>query len=155
MRQVLAALALALTAGQAVAQEPPLRFRAPELVVAIVYDEFEGDRVAISDGIAIRPSSPHDGDERWNASRVFWVDGNGPRPETVGMTQGLVKYEIMDRPTRAFDPPEPGPPPNVPTVVGVMLVEMVAPHRIRVERVMGKRAHEVAGFGGNARFYVR
>lgn len=39
MRRVLAAIALTVAAGAAHAQEP-LRFRAPELVVAIVYDEF-------------------------------------------------------------------------------------------------------------------
>jgi len=123
--------------------------------LAIVYDELYGDLIAISDGIAIRPTSPHEGDEFRNSSRVFWVDGNSPAPETVGMAQGLVKYTIMDRRLPNPWPTDPPQPPFVPTPVGVFLVEMLDPGRIRVERFMNQTAEEVTGFGANARVYVR
>jgi hypothetical protein len=120
--------------------------------LAIVHDELYGDRIAISDGIAIRPDSPHAGDENFLAARVFWVEGNAPRPETVGVAEGLVKYEILQRPPlpTTFDSPT-----MEPTFAGTFLVQMLDPGRIRVERVMGKRPDEVGGFGANARTYVR
>ena len=120
--------------------------------LAIVYDEFDGTRIAISDGIAIRPESPHQGDEVYFGARVFWVEGNTPRPEDVGTAEGLVKYEIMDRHGPGFFDEIP---PGQPEVVGVFLVQMLTPERIRVERVMNVRADDVDGFGANARVYVR
>lgn len=120
--------------------------------LAIVYDELYGELIAISDGIAIRATSPHAGDEAYFGARVFWVEGNAPAPETVGVDQGLVKYAIMDR--RYPNPPELPPPPARP-VVGTFLIQMLASDRIRVERVMGKTPAEVAGFGENARTYIR
>lgn len=122
--------------------------------LAIVYDELYGERIAISDGIAIRPTSPHAGDENYMAARVFWVEGNAPEPGSVGVAQGLVEYAIMDR----FNPsplqPKLPPPPALP-VVGTFLVQILESDRIRVERVMAKTPGEVDGFGANARTYVR
>ena len=120
--------------------------------LAIVYDEFDGTRIAISDGFAIRPESPHEGDEVHFGSRVFWVEGNAPRPEDVGVADGLIKYEIMDRQAPGFFGEVPSEPPEV---VGVFLVQMLAPDRIQVERVMNAMAEDVDGFGANARVYVR
>ena len=120
--------------------------------LAIVYGQIEGDRVAISDGIAIRPESPHLGDERYGAARVFWVKNNEPKPETIGVAEGLVKYEIMEAPPLA---PIGERPPLDPTIKGVFLVQLIEPGRLKVERVMGKTADEVAGFSIAARIYVR
>ena len=117
-----------------------------------MYGQIEGDRVAISDGIARRPESSHLGDERWNAARVFWVKNNEPRPETIGVAERLVKYEIMDAPPGA---PYGNPHPLDPTIKGVFLVQLLEPGRLRVERVMGKTADEVADFSSAARIYVR
>ena len=119
---------------------------------AIVYGHIEGDRVAIVDGIAIRPASPHLGDERWNAGRIFWVKNNEPKPETIGVAEGLVKYEIMDAPPGATIGERP---PLDLTIKGVFLVQLVEPSRLKVERMMGKTADEVAGFSSAARIYVR
>src|SRR5690606_6097664 len=98
--------------------------------------------------------SPHEGDEGYTGARVFWVDGNAPAPESVGVAQGLVKYAIRDR----FYPspllPE-LPPPQERPLVGTFLVQMLASDRIRVERVMGKTPDEVDGFGVYARTYGR
>lgn len=130
---------------------PPYAFDDYSTHLAIVYDEFYGERIAISDGIALRPDSPHEGDENYGAGRVFWVEGNGPTPETVGVEDGLVKYGIIQRPPLRV----PDPPADSDEVIGVFLVEMLDPDRIQVERVMGKTPAEVSAFGGNARIYVR
>jgi hypothetical protein len=120
--------------------------------LAIVYDELYGELIAIADGIAIRPTSPHAGDEHHRGARVFWVEGNTPAPETVGAEEGLVKYAIMDR---LYPNPPDLPPPAARPVAGTFLVQVLADDRIRVERVMGKTPAEVDGFGANARTYIR
>jgi hypothetical protein len=132
---------------------PAIAFEDYSTHLAIVYDDLHGDRIAIADGIAIRPSSPHAGDENFNAARVFWVEGNAPRPESVGPASGIVEYEIMDRPP--LDPFGTSGTEWELDVDGVFLVQMLDTGRIRVERVMGKRASDVTGFGPNARVYVR
>ena len=58
----------------------------------------------------------------------------------------------MDR--RYSNPPD-LPPPPVRPVVGTFLVQMLAPDRIRVERVMGKTPAEVVGFGESPRTCIR
>jgi hypothetical protein len=105
----------------------------------------DGDRTAISDGFAKReiPVPP-----TW----LFWVKGNAPRPETVGVAEGLVKYELMQAPPQA---PTGVRPPLNENIVGVFLVQMLEPGRIQFERVMGKTADEVEGFSENARLYLR
>ena len=111
--------------------------------LAIVYGFLDGNRIAIADGFAQRNGEPY-----W----TYWVKGNEPRPETVGVAEGLVKYELMvARPQAPFSTR----PPLDETVVGVFLVQMLEPGRIRVERVMGKTADEVAGFSDDARIYLR
>jgi len=122
--------------------------------LAIVYDEYYHDRVAISDGIAIRPTSPHEGNEWFHGSRVFWVVGNQPRPEMIGVAEGVVKYEITSRQLPPVWLPDP-PSPFVPEVEGTFLVQMLDATRIRVERVMGETPDEVSGFGDHARVYIR
>lgn len=131
---------------------PPTAFEDYSTHLAIVYDEIFGDRMAISDGIAIRPGSPHAGDENYNAARVFWVQGNGPLPETVDVASGLVKYEILDRPPL---PTTVGGVVGEPRFAGTFLVQLLDANRMRVERVMDRHPHEVAGFGPTARVYIR
>ena len=131
---------------------PPAAFDDYSTHLAIVYDEFDGDRIAISDGIAIRPDSPHEGDDVYFGARVFWVGGNAPRPEDVGVADGLVKYEIMDRLGPGFFGEVPT---EEPEVVGVFLMQMLTSDRIQVERVMNVTAADVDDFGGGSRVYVR
>lgn len=126
--------------------------------LAIVYDEVSGyERITISDGSASRPDSPHEGDKRFGpgSSRVFWVKGNNPRPEDVGITDGMIKYEILDRSYGSYSPGISFPELDELPAAGVFLVEMLDESRIRVERFMDKTADEVDGFGTNARVYVR
>ena len=124
--------------------------------LAIAYDEYYGNKITISDGIAIRPDSPHSGDESTSASQKFWVKGNAPRPEDIGILQGMVKYEIIKRPYGSYSPFGNLPvDPVVRPVVGIFLVEMLDTDRIQIERFMNKTADEVDGFGSNARIYVR
>lgn len=126
--------------------------------LAIVYDEFFGyERIAISDGSASRPDSPHDGDERFGpgSSRVFWIKGNHPRPENIGVSDGMIKYEILDRSYGSYAPGTPISEPETLPVAGVLLIEMLDENRIRIERFMNKTADEIDNFGANARIYVR
>lgn len=126
--------------------------------LAIAYDEFFGyDRIAISDGSASRSDSPHAGDERFGpgSSRVFWVKGNNPRPEDIGMSSGMIKYEILDRSYGSYSPGTTFPELDELPVAGVLLIEMLDENRIRIERFMNKTADEIDGFGTNARIYVR
>src|SRR5690606_23167570 len=127
-------------------------FEDPSTHLAIVYDEWFGDRIAISAGIAIRAPSPHAGDEYYDAARVPSADGNSPAAQTGGEAQGLVKAAIMDR--AQSSPWTPTLPPIL-SVAGTMLVQMPGPGRIRVEPVMGQPRTEVAGFGPTARTYIR
>lgn len=126
--------------------------------LAIVYDEFLGyERVVISDGYAGRPESPHEGDERFTmgAGRPFWVKNNSPLPEGVGISDGIIKYEIMDRSYGSISPGLTIPDTDDLPVAGVFLVEMLDESTIRVERFMNKTADEVEGFGSNSRIYIR
>lgn len=126
--------------------------------LAIAYDEYFGyDRIAISDGYAARPESPHEGDEQFGSrsSRVFWVKGNSPHPEDVGISDGLIKYEIVDRPYGSYSPGISFPDLEELPVAGVFMVEMLDESRIRVERFMNKTPDKVDNFSANARIYVR
>lgn len=126
--------------------------------LSIAYDEILGsDRIAISDGSASRPDSPHDGDERFGpgSSRVFWVKGNSPRPEDIGISNGIIKYEILDRSYGSYSPGISFPELEELPVAGVLLIEMLDESRIRIERFMNKTTDEVDNFGPNARTYVR
>ena len=112
--------------------------------LAIVYDFVDGTKIAISDGSMVSHNPRVD-------AEVYWIEGNAPRPEDVGPGYGLVKYEIRQRwfKNTTYRQHVTG------DIIGTFLVEMTAPGSIRVEKVLGKRAHEVAGFSGAARVYVR
>jgi hypothetical protein len=110
--------------------------------LAIVYDFIDGTRIAIADG-----STRVDGSSE---AQVYWVEGNAPRPEQVGVGYGLVKYEIRWRWFRDQYRSH-----GWSDVLGTFLVEMTEAGKIRVEKVLGKRADEVTGFSEAARTYVR
>jgi hypothetical protein len=111
--------------------------------LAIVYDFIDGTKIAVADGWPLRQGA--------EGAHVYWVEGNAPPPEAIGQGDGLVKYEIRQRWFK--DALYSG---HVTSeVLGTFLVEMFEPGKIRVETVLGKRAHEVVGFTDAARIYVR
>ena len=109
--------------------------------LAIVYDHLKGNRVFISDGSPMRDVPGFEGP---GAPDIWWVVGNAPRPETVGVAEGIVQYKLIS-PAHVAD--------ELKTVQGVMLVQMIESGRIRVEIFKG--VTEAEGFTAAAKVYVR
>ncbi len=109
--------------------------------LAIVYDHIHGDRIFISDG---SPMSDVPGFQDPGRPDIWWVRGNTPRPETVGVGDGVIKYTLI---SHGLAPDE------VKATLGVMLVEMTEAGRIRVEVFKG--VEDAAGFTPAAKIYVR
>ncbi len=93
--------------------------------LAIVYDHLQGDRIFIADG---SPMNDVPGNQNPGAPDIWWVNGNGPQPETIGVADGMVQYTLIA--------PGLGPDASKP-VLGVMLVQMTAVGSIRVEVFKG------------------
>jgi len=90
-------------------------------------------------------------------SRQFWVRGNSPDPASVGIESGLVKYELIpvglslqgrSSGTLVYHRDDNN-------VQAVMLVQLIAPRRLRLQLFPGRRASDVAGFSDQARLYER
>ncbi len=115
--------------------------------LAIVYSHIWGDRITIADGSPMRDVP---GIEGPGAPDVWWVKGNSPLPETVGVGSGIVKYTLISgkdlRDTGEYND-------ELQPVRGIMLVEMIDPGRIRVEVFKGATAAEM--FTSAAKVYVR
>lgn len=115
--------------------------------LAIVYDHIWGDRITIADGSPMRDVPGIEGPGRPD---VWWVKGNSPIPDNVGVDDGMVKYTLIHgrnlRDTGEFiDELKP--------VQGVMLVEMIDAGRIRVEVFKGTTTADT--FTSAAKVYVR
>ena len=79
---------------------------------------------------------------------AYGVRGNQPDPVTIGMTAGLVKYELMSR--RGPNHEQIGR-----TALGTFLVQHLGNRTIRVELITHKSPQEVTGFSDAARIYHR
>jgi hypothetical protein len=115
--------------------------------LAIVYHHIHGDRITIADGSPMRDVP---GIEGPGFPDVWWVKGNMPLPETIGVGDGIVRYELLYpqdiRETGEFmDELRP--------VQGVMLVEALDGGRIRVEAFKGTTTP--TQFTAASRIYVR
>jgi len=109
--------------------------------LAIVYDHLSSNRIFIADG---SPMNDVPGIEGPGAPDVWWVKGNAPRPETIGVSDGIVQYTLI----------LPGPlPDESKPVQGVMLVEMIDEGSIRVEVFKGSLS--ATAFTTAARIYER
>lgn len=118
---------------------------------AIAYYHLYGSRVGLSDGYA-----------RYAQGEIFMfmVKGNGPKPETIGPENGLLKYEVLivaqwnriDDSTFVHTDLS-----GIDTLAaaGTYLLQMLGPETLKVERFFGQTADTVAGFTGNARIYAR
>ena len=115
---------------------PLCGFGQPSAQLALAYGHIHGDRIAIADGYNRRFGPP------FNERK--WVKGNAPRPETIGLSDGLVKYELISPFTVTEGP-----------VIGTFLVKMLDSNHLQVETFVGKAAEDVEGFTENARVYVR
>jgi hypothetical protein len=115
--------------------------------LAIVYHHIYGTRITIADG-----SPMHDvpGIEGPGSPDVYWVKGNAPLPETIGVADGIVKYVLIygRDPYSPFEYIEEDQP-----VQGEMLVQMLDEGRIRVEFFKGTTAPPT--FTSGAKVYER
>ncbi len=102
--------------------------------LAIAYGHIYADRIAIADGYNRRFGPP--------INEIKWVKGNAPKPEDIGMADGLVKYDLIFR--YSDD-----------NVFGAFLIQMLEQNRIKVEVFEDETAETVMGFTENARIYVR
>jgi hypothetical protein len=115
--------------------------------LAIVYDHIWGDRITIADGSPMRDVPGIEGPGRPD---VWWVKGNSPLPEDVGVGDGIAKYTLIygrDLHTTGDFVPDLKP------AQGVMLVQMIDASRIRVEVFMGTTTADT--FTSAAKVYVR
>ena len=81
------------------------------------------------------------------APDVWRVRGNAPDPATVGVEEGIVKYDLMVAHSMLPD--------EQLATEGVMLVQLTDPGTLRIETFPGMLPHEVHGFTAAARSYVR
>ena len=108
---------------------------------AIVYDHLKSDRIFISDGSPMRDVPGSQGPGRPD---IWWVKGNSPRPENIGVADGLVKYTLI------FPGPQPE---EAKPIQGVMLVQMINEGSIRVEIFKGMT--NAPAFTAAAKIYER
>jgi hypothetical protein len=85
--------------------------------------------------------------------RQFWVKENSPDPAKVRVGDAPVKYELTFGAINNAGQPYPGIDTN--RVHGVLLVQLVAPRRLKVEVLAGRTAGDVRGFTEAATFYER
>ena len=115
--------------------------------LSIVYHHIYGDRITIADGSPMRDVP---GIEGPGAPDVWWVKSNEPRPEAVGVGDGIVKYSLIFGRDFYGDPDYDE---ATRPVQGVMLVEMLDPGRIRVQVFKG--VLDADAFTAAAKVYVR
>lgn len=108
---------------------------------AIVYDHLEANRIIISDG---SPMKDIPGFENPGAPDVWWVKGNTPAPETIGVGEGIIQYTLIHGGALA-DEHKP--------VQGVLLVEMMDENTMKVEVFKGSTSENA--FTSAARVYER
>ena len=83
---------------------------------------------------------------------AYGIKGNAPDPATIGVSDGLVKYELIGRIRPERDAPTFNDESNS---IGVFLVEMIDDGSIRVEVFPGVLPASVAGFTDAAVVYTR
>lgn len=126
-----------------------------------------GQRVADSNGqgywsghLAIVPDATHQGvtdlsfgDYQGKATQ-FDAKAGSPDPTTIGVSSGLVKYEMV-----AFLQPGPSPTGGVQTpstqVLGTVLFQLTDTRKLTMETFPGKTAAQVTAFTAAAKTYVR
>jgi hypothetical protein len=115
--------------------------------LAVVYHHVFSNRITISDGSPMRDVP---GIEGPGAPDVWWVKDNAPLPETVGVSDGMVKYQLIYG--KDIYHPE-GWNEETQPVLGVMLVQMLDAGRIKVQVFKG--VTDADAFTSAAKVYVR
>jgi hypothetical protein len=85
--------------------------------------------------------------------RQFWVKGNGPDPRNVGVTNGSVKYELVQGGLGNSGRALAGI--NTNQVHGTVLVQVLQGRKLKLEVFPDKTANEAGGFTPAARTYER
>ncbi|MBR9999542.1 MAG: hypothetical protein KFF73_11255 [Cyclobacteriaceae bacterium] len=109
--------------------------------LAVVYDHLHPDRIIISDG---SPMNDVPGIEGPGAPDVWWVKGNAPAPENIGVEDGMIQYTLIN--SAMIDD-------DLKVVEGVILVEMINENSIRLE--VFKDSVSEDHFTSEARIYER
>jgi hypothetical protein len=109
--------------------------------LAIVYDHIKSNRIIISDGSPMRDVPGFEGP---GGPDVWWVKGNSPAPETIGVGEGIIMYTLIDRGDKDDE---------FKAVQGVMLVEMIDENNMRLEVFKGSIFEDA--FTSEARVYER
>ena len=119
-----------------------------ETHLAIAYDFIDPTFVVVS--IGGDTGIPEDACKVCDGA--FGIKGNSPDPAIIGVSDGLVKYELVGRIR-----PEPGAPlfNDENNTVGVFLVQMIDERSIRVEVFPGATPAGVVGFSDEAVVYTR
>jgi hypothetical protein len=85
--------------------------------------------------------------------KQFWVKGNAPDPANIAEAEGVVKYELvmpmMGSDGRMYSRPD------ADKALGVVLVQLVADRRLKVEIRSGESASKSREFTAAAEFYER
>ncbi|HEA46576.1 MAG TPA: hypothetical protein ENH99_02235 [Candidatus Pacearchaeota archaeon] len=120
--------------------------------LSIVYDAYDPERIVFSIG-------NYGGED----SKQFGIKGNSPDPATIGVSDGLVEYGLVDYDYLTLD----GKSWNRKSlskdlrttsnemVNGVVLVQMIEDRKIKFETFPGKTGSQVNDFTSNAKFYER
>ena len=120
--------------------------------IAIAYDAYDPQRIVFSIG-------NYNGEN----SMQFAVKGNSPDPATIGIENGLIKYELVEY-DWFIQNIEPWDRTSVAKglttksndiVRGVVIAQMIGPRKLKFEAFPGKTASEVSGFTSAAKIYER
>ncbi len=119
--------------------------------LSLVYDLFDPTQIRVSHG------------DVEGRAQQFGVRGDAPDPATVDMNSGPVAYELVmytyetatgtpwNRTAFAADVRGV----NMTQLQGTILVQLIAPRRLRVEVFPGKSAEQISGFTSAAQIYER
>lgn len=110
--------------------------------LTIAYDNVDPTKIVFSIG-------------NWQGQAAqFGLVDNKPDPVTINTTSGLVKLELVKNNGGA----NPGPGASIPgsiKVEGTVLIQMLEPHKLKLETFPGKSASQVTSYTAAARTYVR
>ena len=113
--------------------------------IAIAYGYIDPTQIRISLGF----NTGIDDDQLCNVCfSAYAVRGNRPDPKSIGVAEGLVKYELMSRQGPKFEQ-------IGDTSLGTFLVQHLGDRAIRIEFVLGVAPNEVSAFTDKSLIYRR
>ncbi len=83
----------------------------------------------------------------WDGKPLQFTVKSGPDPNTVGVEDGLVKYELAPYPSNHA--------PNYSAPDGVVLYQLLEDRKLKVQTFSNMRVEQVGGFTEDALIYVR